>query len=108
MCNWTELHSPEEAFTSIILGKAGYTNKLLGFSAWRVREGFTIYVIVWGTVPLKEKCIVENNVYIFLEEDYISENQVYSLVEVVCLRAWLQCTAIFLGKLFLVLISLLP
>lgn len=33
-------------------------------------------------------CIVENNVYIFLEEGYISENQVYSMV-VVCLWAWL-------------------
>lgn len=52
-----------------------------------MREGFTIYLIVWGTSHLKEKCIVKNNVYIFMEDDYISENQVYSMVEVVCLWA---------------------
>lgn len=36
---------------------------------------------------MKEKYIVENNVYIFLEEDYVSENPVYSVMELVCLQA---------------------
>lgn len=36
----------KEAFISVNLGKVGYTNKLLVFSTWRVREGFTIYLRV--------------------------------------------------------------
>lgn len=49
------------------------------FTTWGVGGGVTIYLRVWGTARLKEKCTVKNNCYVFLAEDYISENKVYSI-----------------------------
>lgn len=81
--------TPEEAFISINLGKVGYTNELLGFSTWRVREGFTIYLI-FEELSIRKKSVLWKIMFIFFWKRITwVKIKFFSIVEVVCLWAWL-------------------